>query len=711
MLLAAFTLAQILSYPFPSGLVRDNHGTAIAYTLNTQGVRTVWFARAPSWTPVQLFSSGGDDGQEITNLAVSNDDVYVVYVRGGDHDANWPLPLQPAPASMPQQPDMQVWSVATAGGAPKLLGAGDTPAIAPDGRRVAFTGDGSVMIAPIDGSAPAKRLFFDRGQESDLRWSPDGSALAFVSTRSDHSFIAIYRNDTTPIEYLAPTTSQDFMPRWSPDGRSIAFVRVRGDGGPPKNPLNWNPIPWQIWVADAATGSAYELWSSTDTQRGSLPQTGGGPLLEWVAGNRLIFRSEENNWPLLYVATAYAFGQPHISASGQRGHAGYMIYQVSRSGGGAARLLTPGSFMVEDVSISPNLQSVVYSANTGSTPGDDDRRHVFRVDVGSGAITQLASGASSEWQPVALADNVVAFNRATAQQPPLVTMSSGGAQRALDASLLPASFPSSQLVTPRKVSFRAADGWLIYGQLFLPTGGGKHPGVIFVHGGPPRQMLLTWHYFDYYSNSYAVNQYLANHGFVVLSVNYRLGIGYGHDFNFPAHWGPTGASEYQDVVAGARFLQREPSVDPNRIGIWGGSYGGYLTALALARNSNIFKAGVDFHGVHDWSLDIDNPLWGFTQPKRYEQYDTKAIMRLAWQSSPSSAIATWKSPVLLIQGDDDRNVEFHQMVDLVERLRIARVPFEQIVIPNEIHGFLRYASWLEADTATADYLGRKLTAR
>jgi dipeptidyl aminopeptidase/acylaminoacyl peptidase len=223
-------------------------------------------------------------------------------------------------------------------------------------------------------------------------------------------------------------------------------------------------------------------------------------------------------------------------------------------------------------------------------------------------------------------------------------------------------------------------------------------------------MLLNWHYMDYYSNAYAVNQTLASRGFVVLSVNYRLGIGYGHDFNFPARWGPTGASEYQDVVAGARFLQRDPRVDPARIGIWGGSYGGYLTALALARNSEIFKAGVDFHGVHDWSLDIDNPVWGFSQFKRYQQYDMKAMMRLAWESSPDSAIATWKSPVLLIQGDDDRNVEFHQMVDLVERLRIAHVPFEEIVIPNEIHGFLRYASWLAADSATVNYLSLHLHA-
>jgi dipeptidyl aminopeptidase/acylaminoacyl peptidase len=680
-MLAAFTLAQILSYPFPAALVRDARGTAIAYALDTQGVRTLWFARAPGWIPTQLFSSGGDDGQELTNLVVANDDAHVVYVRGGDHDANWPEPLQPDPASSSQQPQMQVWSVATSGGAPKLLGTGDAPAISPDGTRVAFTNDGAAMIAPIDGGTAAHRLFFDRGQDSDLRWSPDGSALAFVSTRTDHSFIAIYRSDATPIEYFAPTTSQDIMPRWSPDGQSIAFIRLHGDGGPPQNPLSWNPVPWQIWVGDVRTTGAHWLWSSSNSSRGSLPQTAGGPLLEWAASNDLVFKSEQDNWLHLYAVSA---------------------------NGGAARLLTPGTFVVEDVSVSPDLQTVVYAANAGSTPGDDDRRHLFRVNVATASVTALTRGAGSEFEPVALSAGAVAFDGTTAQQPPLVTMRSSGEQRALDASLLSSEFPASQLVTPQEVSFRAADGWLIHGQLFLPRSGGKHPAVIFVHGGPPRQMLLTWHYMDYYSNSYAVNQYLASRGFVVLSVNYRLGIGYGHDFNFPARWGPTGASEYQDVVAGARFLQRNGKVDRNRIGIWGGSYGGYLTALALARNSDIFKTGVDFHGVHDWSLDIDNPVWGFTQLKRYQRYNLKALMKLAWESSPDSAIATWKSPVLLIQGDDDRNVEFHQMVDLVERLLIAHVPFEQIVIPNEIHGFLRYASWLRVDTATAEYLSRQL---
>ena len=674
----SFTMAQVISYPYPDMLIADKGGRAIAYVLDTRGVRSLWFAQAPGFVPKELFVSDGDDGQELSDVVISNDDSHVVYVRGGDHDSNWPEALQPDPDSSPIQPEMQVWSVATSGGSPKLLGNGDAPAISPDGTRVAFTSDGAVMVVPIDASAQAKRTFFDRGQDSDLHWSPSGSALSFVSDRGDHSFIAIYRNDTTPIEYLDPTTSQDFMPRWSPDGSLIAFIRLHGDGGAPVNPLNWNPMPWKIMYADVRTGTAHTVWASGDRSRDSLPQSGGGPVLQWASGGRLVFVSERDNWPHLYDISI---------------------------GGGSVHLLTPGAYMVEDSALTPDRRAVLYNANAGSTPGDDDRRHLFRVDVATGRVTALTSGASSEWAPSPLRDGL-AYVRTTAQQPPLVMVRSGGPARSIDANQLPADFPTSQLVTPKEVWFRAADGWEINGQLFMPRGAGKHPAVIYVHGGPPRQMLLTWNYMDYYSNGYAVNQYLASRGVAVLSVNYRLGIGYGHDFNFPPHWGPTGASEYQDVVAGARYLQHLPGVNATKIGIWGGSYGGYLTALALARNSDIFKAGVDFHGVHDWSMDLAD--WMSAQVKRYQQYDMKAIMRLAWLSSPDASIAAWRSPVLLIQGDDDRNVRFHQMVDLVERLRRTHVHYEQIVFPNEIHGFLRYATWIRADTATAAFLEREL---
>ncbi len=146
--------------------------------------------------------------------------------------------------------------------------------------------------------------------------------------------------------------------------------------------------------------------------------------------------------------------------------------------------------------------------------------------------------------------------QAGSQEPPLIVVASadGSNPRALDRDRVPSDFPASQLVIPRSVTFRASDGLLVHGQLFERSGGAaKKPGVIFVHGGPPRQMLTTWHYMDYYTNGYAMNQYLANHGLVVLSVNYRLGIGYGHAYAHPARWGPTGLPSTKTFWRGMRF--------------------------------------------------------------------------------------------------------------------------------------------------------------
>jgi dipeptidyl aminopeptidase/acylaminoacyl peptidase len=149
-------------------------------------------------------------------------------------------------------------------------------------------------------------------------------------------------------------------------------------------------------------------------------------------------------------------------------------------------------------------------------------------------------------------------------------------------------------------------------------------------------------------------------------------------------------------------------VDPHRIGLWGGSYGGYLTAMGLARNSDLFASGVDFHGVHDWSVFLArwNEMTG--NPDMGTPPDLEQAKKLAFESSPNSSIATWSSPVLLIQGDDDRNVPFEQTVDLAQRLRGRHVPFEQLVLPDEIHGFLIWKSFIRAYGATADFFDRTL---
>jgi dipeptidyl aminopeptidase/acylaminoacyl peptidase len=213
-------------------------------------------------------------------------------------------------------------------------------------------------------------------------------------------------------------------------------------------------------------------------------------------------------------------------------------------------------------------------------------------------------------------------------------------------------------------------------------------------------MLPGWHYMYYYRNAYVFNQYLASRGFVVLSVNFRSGIGYGLEFREALGFGAMGASEYRDVAGAGLYLRGRTDVDPSRIGLWGGSYGGYLTALALARASDLFAAGVDPHGVHDWR-DWFRVVLG------EEGRDADAA-RLAFASSPMADVKTWRSPVLLIHGDDDRNVPFRQSVDLAEALRERGVTVEQLVFPDEVHDFLVHSHWIEAYRAAADFLERKL---
>jgi dipeptidyl aminopeptidase/acylaminoacyl peptidase len=680
----AFTTAQAIDYPYASNLVAAQTGSRIAWVLNESGVRNVWVAEGPGFVARRLTSYHADDGQELTNLVLSSDGMTVVYVRGGDHDGNWPVESgqQPDPSSSPIAQHVEIWAVPFAGGAPKLLAEGDEPVISPRGDRVAFLKDHQIWAVPLDGSKAPSQLLFARGQSRTPVWSPAGDRLAFVSDRGDHSFIGVFEVDSVPIRYMAPSTSRDDVPQWSPDGRQLVFVRQPGSGGAPKTLLEQHPRPWAIWIADVGSGVGHAAWTSPNTLLGSLPALEDGPDVMWVAGGRIVFRTELDGWPHLYSMAAT---------------------------GGEPVLLTAGPFTIEHASLSSDRSFVVYSANTGTDTNDVDRRHVYRVPVDRAAPVAITAGAGGEWTPVVTGDGrTVAFIGSTVSSPPLTAVASlaGGASRGINAETIPRDFPGDQMVVPRKVVFRASDGVMVHGQLFERPGGGPKPAVIFVHGGPPRQMLLGWHYMDYYSHGYAINQYLANHGYVVLSVNYRLGIGYGRAFQHPDHAGPWGAAEYTDVLAGRTFLGTLPEVDGARVGIWGGSYGGFLTALALARNSNLFAAGVDLHGVHDWYADIGSEIQD--AKARYEQADLAAAVKVAWESSPVASISTWRSPVLLIHGDDDHNVHFSQTVDLVQRLSATGVPFEELVLPNEIHGFLRHQSWLTADSATVAFLDRTL---
>jgi dipeptidyl aminopeptidase/acylaminoacyl peptidase len=677
----SFSLEAVKSYPFTTELTASAQGTKIAWAADEQGKRNIYVAEGPAFKARKLTNYINDDGQELTSVSISDDGNWVVFVRGGDHGSNWDDALPVNPSFVPEPFKVAVISVPFAGGDPKILAEADAPAISPRSDIVAFIKGGQVHTAPVDGSSTAKSLFTTRGSVISMEWSPDGSKLTFVTARGDHSLVGVYVNTTTPIQWISPSFHHDRSPRWSPDGTRIVFTRSPGSGNEPDSILTRRHNPWSIWTADAATGKATQLWKAPATLRGSFPSTHGGSNLHWAANDRIVFLSYQDGWQHLYSVPAT---------------------------GGKELLLTPGGFMAEHISLSGDGKWLTFSANTGKDPLDLDRRHAVRVPVDKAAVEVMTPGSGLEWAPVITGDgSSVVYISATATRPPIpavMPLNGKAIAKLIGEELIPRDFPANLLVTPKKVTFKSSDGVTVHADLFEAAGSGKKPAIVYVHGGPPRQMLLGWHYSDYYSNAYALNQYLAGLGFNVLAVNYRLGIGYGFEFHQPAQAGMNGASEYLDIKAAGEWLAKQTNVDPTKIGVYGGSYGGFLTALALGRDSKLFAAGVDIHGVHDFVIGR-----GVLAPSadRYEKApDLQKAIEVAWQSSPVAHIDTWTSPVLIIHGDDDRNVRFNQSTDLVRRLEKKGVAMETLVIVDDTHHWMKHANAIAIDRATAEYFAK-----
>lgn len=674
-----FTLQQVMSAPFNSDLVAAPKRNKFAWISNVEGRRNIWVAEpsGDGYASRAITNYTQDDGQEISGLQWSSDGESIVYVRGSDPDSSEKMSANPA--LVPQGVEQDVWLVSLDGGTPRKLGPGNSPAVSLRGDVVAWVLDGQIWSLNLkDADAKPAQLLHTQGTCGTLRWSPDGSALAFVSDRSSHSFVGVYSFAANTLEYLDPGTDHDRYPMWSPDGSQIAFVRVpyyKEESF--DEPHRVAGQPWSIRIADVATGQGHLLWKADAGPGSFFQEIAGSYQVFWGADDHLVFPWEADGWTHLYTIPLQ---------------------------GGKAELLTPGKFIVEYVSLSPDRKTVVYSSNEN----DIDRRHVWKVSVAGGATEELTRGTGIETAPVVASDNqTIAVLRSDARVPirPAV-IGANGESRDLAPQAIPSTFPARSMVVPQQVIYKATDGMQIHGQLFLPGGVDKcvrHPAVVFVHGGSQRQMMLGWHDMDYYSNAYAMNQYLASRGYVVLSLNYRSGIGYGLDFREALNYGATGASEFNDLKGAALYLRGRCDVEPAHIGIWGGSWGGFLTALALARGSDLYAAGVDMSGVHDWNID---------HPENFSISDSaadpNATWRLAWQSSPMSSVKTWRSPVLLIQGDDDPEVPFLQTVQLAAALRQQHVPVEELIFPNEVHGFLLHRSWLAAYTAEANFFDHYL---
>lgn len=670
----SFPVESMINMPFPNEMVAANKSNKLAYVLNERGIRNIYLSSSSNFEAHKLTNNNLDDGIELNNLNFTPDDKFIIYVRGSSPDIRGILP-NPAASALPASQSLYLLSIRDK--KQRKLDDGAKPAIHPFSQKVAYVKNGKIWLKDYSKEdEKAQNLVTARGSISDLTWSPNGHQLAFVNNRGTHSFIGIWNEkEPTKVLWLSPSVDRDISPVWSPDGRNIAFIRLPT---PSEDHLPFEPIrrdiPWSIYTADPTSGKSQLIWTSAAGTGSVNRLLESKKQLLWSKAGKIVFAWEKSGWNQLYAIDKHGAQLSH---------------------------LTPGEFEIQTVVLSKDKQSVFYTSNQN----DLHRRHIWQVKLDGTKPQLLTVGEGIEWSPSPMVSGDIGLIRSTAVKPARAAIfNSKNGITDLTEDKIPSDFPSN-LVKPVNVDITASDGMTVHAQLFIPHGlkeTDKAPVAIFLHGGSRRQMLLGWHMMSYYHNAYGMSQYLASRGVIAMSLNYRSGTGYGMEFREALNYGATGNSEFRDVLAAANYLKNRKDVDPNKISVWGGSYGGYLTAHALAQASDTFIAGVDIHGVHDWNEGIQLFV------PHFDRHNTPIDSAIAYRSSPFNYLDTWRSPVLVIHGDDDRNVDFSQTSQLVRKLRERNVQVEQLVFPDEVHGFLLHKTWLQTYSATAKFLLRYL---
>lgn len=663
-LCAQSTLKEILDAPFASDLVVTIDGKTIAWVDNAAGERNIFIANGKAFSEVyQLTDYVGDEGISLSSLEFTPDGNRLVFLRGNSKNNEG----QPSnPALLQQNTEQALFIQPLVGNGRIKISPGTQPTISHNGLTLAFINDGQIWTSSLSDSIPhPKQLFKIRGDQSEIKWSPDDGHIAFTNLRGDHSYIGVYNLTDKKLSFMDPSLDRDFSPEWSPNGKMIAFIRSPNTKEVPPFTPQKTAHPWSIRLLDINSGKAHVIWKA-DVGMGSVffsqfPSA----ALEWVSGDQLVFPWEKEGWMHLYAL--------HIPS-------------------GEATQLTSGNGIVEDYHMTADRGSLLLTTNIG----DMHRRHIGMIDWVSKSLVMLTSGEGVEFSPHST--NIgIAFLKTTAQHTSRPAALINGNVKLIGNRTK--VFENQKV--PEIIEITATDGKLFMATILYPNNydeSKKYPSSVFLHGGSRRQMLQSYHYSEYYSNAFGLQQYFASQGYIAMMINYRSGIGYGTEFREADNYGITGASEVYDLIGAGEYLAARDDVDPKRIALWGGSYGGYLTAHGLSRRSDLFAVGVDIHGVHNWNTELP------TFARWYNQNHYPETAALAFQSSPEAYLDSWKSPVLLIHGDDDRNVPFSESVVLSEQLRDRGIYFEQLIFPDEVHGFLLHDNWVRCQEATFKFI-------
>ena len=437
---------------------------------------------------------------------------------------------------------------------------------------------------------------------------------------------------------------------WNQDG-SVCIVDVRSEDNKDR------------WLAQMETSSAHLI--SADHQHDDAwiggPGIGwlGGATLGWINNQEFFFQSEETGYSHLYT---YNFGSHTRKA------------------------LTKGNYELVDVTLSPDRKWFYYLSNEDH-PG---KSNLYRMDIDGSTVQKLTQDIGG-YQGIVSPDGKSIAYRYSYQNKPwelFVRQSApGGKPRQVTDQAMSEEFKGYPWRDTRIFSFPARDGMPVFARMYEPTKGKKNnAAVIFVHGaGYLQNVAYAW---SGYFREYMFNNLLADKGYTVIDIDYRASAGYGRDWR-TGIYRHMGGKDLDDEIDAARMLVRDYQIDSARIGIYGGSYGGFMTLMALFTEPGVFKAGAALRPVTDWA--------------HYNHGYTSAILNdpvtdsLAYvRSSPIGFAAGLKNHLLICHGMVDQNVHFQDAVRLSQRLiELGKSNWELAVYPVEDHGFVESSSWTD----------------
>jgi dipeptidyl aminopeptidase/acylaminoacyl peptidase len=366
------------------------------------------------------------------------------------------------------------------------------------------------------------------------------------------------------------------------------------------------------------------------------------------------------------------------------------LYSVDASAAGAtARQLTQGKWEITDIALSQD-RTKFYLTTTEVHPGE---RHLYSMPIDGGARTRLTSMTGGSAGEVSPDDSTIGLIYSASTKPHEVyVMANQPGAAAKQITTTPTDeWRAHKWIDPQLITYKTRDGVDVYARLFTPEMiGAKRdpnaPAVVFVHGAGYAQNAHK--YWASYFREYMFHNLLASRGYVVLDPDYRASSGYGRDWR-TAIYRHMGGKDLDDVVDGAKYLVDTQKVNPKRIGVYGGSYGGFITLMAMFTSPDTFAAGAALRPVTDWSHYNHNYTANILNEP---QNDPEAYRK----SSPIYFAEGLKGALLILHGMVDTNVLFQDSVRLMQRLiELRKENWSVGIFPVENHGFEEESSWAD----------------